>query len=87
MSAAPDSFAWADDPRTLIGECAWCGDPVPVRCEGSTPMCARCLDVHYPERGRGGARVTAGIVLAFVGAGLSVLPWSCQALRATGIAE
>jgi hypothetical protein len=50
-------------------------------------MCARCLDVHYPERGRGGARVTAGIVLAFVGAGLSVLPWSCQALRATGIAE
>jgi hypothetical protein len=84
---APDSFAWADDPGTLIGECSWCGNPVPVRCEGSSGMCARCLDAHYPKPGMGGARIAAGTVVAFVVLGLGLLVPACHALRAAGIAE
>jgi hypothetical protein len=82
---APDSFAWADEPGTLIGECGWCGNPIPVRAKGSTGLCEPCLARHFPEPAS--ASSTASIVAAFLLLGLGLFVPACQALRAAGIAE
>jgi hypothetical protein len=82
-----DSFAWADDPGTLIGECGWCGDPIPVRAEGSTGICEPCLDRHYPQPAPASASSTASIVAAFVILGLGVFVPACHALRVAGVVQ